>query len=477
MAFTLPPDSAEAEGCEQCSQLRAIIVELEQTVAKLESRVAELEAKLRRGKRQAAPFSKGKGKDKRKKPGRRPGEGRFERRAKPEIRPTDKVEEIAVDLGDTRCPQCGEPLEVRVEEATTIDVPAAPVRKIKVFSVEVGVCEGCGRTVRATHPDLAPDQFGATAHRVGPNVQAQALALHYHSGLTLRKVPGAIEASTGIRLTQSALTQQAGKLCAAHGPVGTAYRELREEIREAPVVNTDDTGWRTGGQPSFLMGFFTPLLAVYQIRKRHRHQEVREVLGEDYQGVLGTDRGTSYEAKGLEEIAQQKCLCHLLKNLSEVEKTKTGRARCFARELKATLREALELWQLYEAGGMEFREYRRRGEEIERHLDRQLRKRRLSDADNQRLLDGIGMQHERGRLLLFLLDPAIEPTNNRAERGLRPAVIARKVSQCSKNEKGASIFEAMKSVVTTLALRGHNVVKGLAALIEGEPMPPMPSER
>jgi len=430
-----------------------------------------LKAELRRGKRQAAPFSKEKGKATKKKPGRRQGKGRFERRGKPEVKPTDRVEEIAVDLDDTRCPRCGEQVEVRVEEATTIDVPAEPVRIIKSFTVQVGRCPGCGAKVRATHPDLAPDQFGATAHRVGPNVQAQALSLHYHSGLTLRKVPGAIEASTGIILTQSALTQQAGKLCAAHGPIGTAYRELREEVREAPVVNTDDTGWRTGGQPSFLMGFFTPLLAVYQIRERHRHQEVREVLGDDYEGVLGTDRGKSYEAKELEGVAQQKCLSHLLKNLSEVEKTKTGRARCFTRDLKETLREALKLWQLYESGGMEFREYRQRGQQIESKLTHQLRDRAMSDADNQRLLKGIGMQHERGRVLLFLIDPQIEPTNNRAERGLRPAVIARKVSQCSKNHKGAGTYEAMKSVVTTLALRGCNVVKGLAALIVGQPMP------
>ena len=387
------------------------------------------------------------------------------------MKPTDQVEEITVNLEDTLCPECGEQMEMKVEEASSIDVPVEPVRVIKLFTVQVGECPRCGRKVRATHPDLPADQFGATAHRVGPNVQAQALALHYHRGLSLRKVPGAIEDSTGISLTQSALTQQAGKLCAGHGPVGTAYRELREEIREAPVVNTDDTGWRTGGQPSFLMGFFTPLLAVFQIRKHHRHQEVQEVLGEDYAGMLGTDRGKRYEAKQLESIAQQKCLSHLLKNLSEVEKTKTGRARCFARDLKRTLREALELWQLYETGGMEFQEYRERGEEIENKLTHQLRDRPLRDADNRRLLKGIRMQHERGRVLLFLIEPEIEPTNNRAERGLRPAVIARKVSQCSKNEKGAGIFEAMKSVVTTLALRGHNVAKGLAALISGQSMP------
>jgi len=78
-----------------------------------------------------------------------------------------------------------------------------------------------------------------------------------------------------------------------------------------------------------------------------------------------------------------------------------------------------------------------------------LRPRRLRDPDNQRLLDGIGQQHDRNRVLNFLSNPAVEPTNNRAERALRPAVIARKVSHCSKNQRGAEAFAAFTSVART----------------------------
>ena len=69
-----------------------------------------------------------------------------------------------------------------------------------------------------------------------------------------------------------------------------------------------------------------------------------------------------------------------------------------------------------------------------------LRDRTLRDADNQRLLNGTGAQHERGRLLGFVGADDVEPTNNRAERDLRPAFIARKVSHCSKNQRGARAF-------------------------------------
>ena len=170
-------------------------------------------------------------------------------------------------------------------------------------------------------------------------------------------------------------------------------------------------------------------------------------------------------------LSSKNASSHLLKNLSTVEEGKTARAKAFPRELKATLREAVKLWRDQREQACTPEPYRERGRIIRRKLDRQLRDRRLKDPDNQRLLNGIGLQHDNGRVLLFLERPEMEPTNNRAERGLRGAVIARKVSHCSKNERGARTYEVMKSITATLALRGHQVSSALAGMISGRPMP------
>ena len=453
------------------TELISLVRQLMDRVDALEAQNASLNEQLRATKRATAPFSKGKGSAAPKKPGRKAGQGRFERRAQPEPGPVDKVEDLHAPLDSPDCPQCGARLEVKEEMATVEDTPPQPARIIQRFLVEQGRCPVCGWSGRGRHEGLAVGQHGATAHRTGPQVMAQALTLHYHYGLPLCKVPAVIKAATGITLTQSALTQTAGALCAQGGVIHTAYQELREAVQTSPVVNTDDTGWRIGGAGAFLMGFFTPILAVFQIRWRHRHQEVVEMLSAFFAGLLGTDRGSTYEAEVFDEIEQQKCLSHLLKNLSVVEEARTGRAQAFTRELKATLREAIHLWHEYRGGACSLEEYQERGQIIRQKLNRQLRDRKLKDADHQRLLDGIGRQHDRGRVLLFLEHPEIEPTNNRAERGLRGAVIARKVSHCSKNERGARTYEAMKSVTATLALRGHQVSSALAGLITGNPMP------
>jgi hypothetical protein len=198
------------------------------------------------------------------------------------------------------------------------------------------------------------------------------------------------------------------------------------------------------------MAFETDTATVYQVRPRHRNEEVRERIPADYKGVMITDRGKSYDAAELAGVRQQKCLAHVLRSLSEVLETKSRGARRFAKRLKDLLRQGLALWHERRAGPpvSDFAERVRR---LKWAITDHLRDRSLADADNQRLLNELGRHDDAGSLVRFLDDPSIEPTNNRAERALRPAVIARKVSQCTKNARGSRAFEAWTSVVRTLS--------------------------
>ena len=167
---------------------------------------------------------------------------------------------------------------------------------------------------------------------------------------------------------------------------------------------------------------------------------------------------------------------HVLRSISEVVQTKRGRGRSFGNRLSRLLREAMELRQAYHRG--EAADFAAEAERLRREATYHLRDRPMSDADNWRLQNELGWHHDRGNLLRFLDDPSIEPTNNRAERALRPAVIARKVSHCSKNVGGADAFSAFTSVIRTLARNGgdHSLVNGLCGVFSGAPVPPLPSE-
>jgi transposase len=442
-------------------ELIALVAQLQCQLKELEGSNQELRAEVerltRQSKRQATPFSKGTRARQPRQPGRKPGQGSFSFRRAP--RPQEITEPpVKVPVTLNFCPSCGGRLtEQRVDFTYVTELPPLPRPRVTQYRVWVCQCTGCGRKVRGGHPDLAGDQYGATAHRLGPRAMATAHILHYQVGIPVRKVPLVLNTLTGLVLTQGAITQDA--LRQARGKLGQKYQGLRAGVRNAPAVYTDDTGWKVGGENAHLMAFDTNQATVYQVRSRHRHQEVQEIVPRNYRGVMVTDRGRSYEAHSFRGVKQQKCLAHLQRTLSEILAQKKGRARDLAEGTRELLRLAVRSWEEYHWGSR--KEFHWWVPEVRLALSYHLRDRPLKDQDNQKLLRMLRRYHQRGDLLRFLEQPLVEPTNNRVERTLRPAVIARKVSQCSKTWAGADAFAAFASVIQTLLKKDP-----LSALVE-----------
>ena len=285
------------------AQLAAALVELAAAQERLATALAEIERLQQGGKGGAAPFSKGERKQNPKKPGRKRGQGKFTNRAAPDYAQCDVTDETAAVAAPV-CPECGGALGLpEYEEASTIGIPEMPRPKVTRFRVEKRVCTCCKHLERGTHPDLKPDQFGATAHRVDDRVYSLAHWLHYGLGLPVRKVPEVLARWFRVPLTQSAITQDALRRVgntlpeppetkpdpvpdpvpaadpdivpaaptpwepAPVGAVGQVYLDLRRRMREEPKVHTDDTSWRIGGGTAWLMVFCSMRLVVYQIRK------------------------------------------------------------------------------------------------------------------------------------------------------------------------------------------------------------------
>ncbi len=164
---------------------------------------------------------------------------------------------------------------------------------------------------------------------------------------------------------------------------------------------------------------------------------------------------------------------------AKVAEEKNYQARSPLRQDQFTelLRRALRL-SAASVPDMTLKDYCRQATALYDELTSLLRDRRLRDPDNQRLLNGARrFQQDRGSLLRFLSQDGVEPTNNRGqERDLhRPAVIARKVSHCSKNQRGAEAFEAFTSVLQTI--RKTNPSALTASLTDPASLPnPLPAE-
>ena len=441
--------------------------------AEVQSLRAEIASLKRSQHRPAAPFSTGKRVKHPKKSGRKPGEGLFRHRAAPAAE-TYSAPPLSVPVEQRACPRCGGALAAEGEEVVTMtDLPAVVRPVLTAYRLQVCRCRQSGHRVRGQHPEVAPDQFGATAHGVDERAQATAQLLHYGMGVPVRKVPQVLRQLTGWELTQGALTQDA--LRRAAGSVGAASAALRAGVQDSERVHTDDTGWRIGGEPAFLLVFETREASVYQVRPQPRNQEVREIMPSTYQGVMSRDRGKSSDATARLEVKQQKCVGQIQRSISLVLEQQRGKARAFGHQLKALLKAATPWWRDYQAGKVS--DDQSQAQALKARIRHHLRRRRLVEEDNQRWLDELGLPDDRGNLLRFLDDPRIEPTNNAAERALRPAVMARKVSHCSKNERGAEAFAAFTSVIRTMMKKGgaSPVVEGLCRLFQPTRAPDTPA--
>jgi hypothetical protein len=153
----------------------------------------------------------------------------------------------------------------------------------------------------------------------------------------------------------------------------------------------------------------------------------------------------------------QTCLRHILGDLDELSEVKTRGAVRWPRAVAELLRQAIELRR---TDGVQYSV--RRGDpsdRIERRLDRLLLA-DLCDPDNVRMQRRLVRNRE--VLFPFLYLEEAEPTNNQAERQLRPILGARKIGAGNRSELGARAHQIVASIVATARQQGHNEVEVLA---------------
>jgi transposase len=409
--------------------------ELQRQNEALKKQLAEAE---KDAKRQTSRFPRRKRTANPKRPGRKPGSP-----ATPRPTPRNVDREIDVPVDD--CPDCCCGLEqITVHPQFQTDIP--PVTPVTTqFNVEVGTCPQCGRRVQGHHPEQVSDALGAAGNVIGPNTQTMAAQLKHHAGLSYAKISNFLFDFFQIRTAASTFVRGGQRLAQRARPT---FDLLKSELRLEHVVHADETGWRIGTQSDWLWVFSSQRITVYQVGGGRGQDVPRHMLGDDFQGILVSDGLASYDPL---PYLKGRCVGHVLARISKLQAALPDRHVWNLLRLKELLQEAIGLAgrrnQLKSTG------YRRRVRELENRLDMWL----LLNEEHRRPEIARLAKHvrkHRHEWFMFLYDPLVPPTNNHAERMIRPAVIVRKLGGCNKTAAGAEVHSVLASLVVSCRQQG-----------------------
>jgi hypothetical protein len=447
--------------------------ELIEANRRLESRIADLEQRLSRDShnsslppsadppsapprpRQAASARR---------PGAQPGHAGKSR----PLLPLEQVNEV-VDHWPQRCGSCARPFrdEERIEAATPQRHQVCELPAIAVSVCEHRLhrlrCPACAAETRAELPAEVPR--GA----FGPRLQAAVVTLAVRNRVSRRDTTELLRELFGAELASGSV--EAIVRCAG-AALEAPYARLHEQLTRAPVVNIDETGWRTAGERRTLWGLFGTRTALFRIAADRHRREAQALLGEDFSGITCSDRWWAYDY--LDPERRQLCWAHLVRDFTAHSEGVVAQKQ-FGEACLEIAGRLFAAWEEYRRGGDRARLLERAAplkDELRVLLEQAARK--STKTRRQRPFAKHLLQRWPA-LWTFTAVPGVEPTNNHAERGLRGAVILRKLSLGSQSEEGERTIERLLSVSITCRLQRRSLFAYLsevmAARIRGDPIP------
>jgi len=240
-----------------------------------------------------------------------------------------------------------------------------------------------------------------------------------------------------------------------------AYDELASQLPNQPILAMDETPTKEGAAKSWLWTYVASAFTVFAVRPSREATAVRDLLGEDFEGVVHCDRARMY----LSLSRLQWCWAHLKRDFQALIDNGDNQAKRLGRDLMRPTREMFRLWARYRDGTLTRLGWKRLMGPIRDEIDALLLRGRWSG--NRRL---VGMCQElydhRDWLWTFLDVEGVEPTNNASERALRHAVIWRKLSFGTQSAAGSRFVETILTVVETCRQQARDVFAYLTIAVE-----------
>ena len=456
---------------EQLFQKDQQIVRKEQQIADGEKKIADLERQLALSRQNSTTSSKppssdgmageprerGRKKKSKRKPGGQPGHAGACR----PLEPTERVDEFR-HVWPSECKKCGHSLPQSSEQA---EANGGPVRRHQVtelpsirahiieYQCHDVACPECGVTTQAVIPEEATGQFG-------PELTALVSYLTVVCRMPRRVAAALLKQVLHIDISLGS-TQKCWE--EASQAVAPPCEELERRLKVEPVLNVDETGWRTNAAKRFLWVFVAAQYIVYTVEATRGSVVLIRMLGSVFAGILCSDRFSAYLKyhKGRAQF----CWAHLKRNVLGVMKlTKNSEVEQFCRDALAEHAKLFRLWHKFRDGRIDRSQLNLRSIPIQKRLFAL----GLGNLDSPHRdvcnLAAVLFEHME-RLFAFVDYAGVEPTNNNAERALRTAVQWRKTSFGNRSAAGELATARLLTIAETCDLQKLNILVYLSAAI------------
>ena len=466
------PSAIPLASCAECGQLRAALDEAFKLIADLRAEIHELRSQLNRNSSNSSspPSVDPPGAPKPviktptgRKPGGQPGHPGHHRHRLP----PDRVNEI-VPYVPTICTHCQAPLPAAPgpgdPEPTWHQVAELP-ELAAVITEHQGHARTCPCCGHLNQGEIPPE---IRAHVIGPRLAAVMSYLSGRHHIGRRGVEEVVETVFEVPTSLGSISAlEAETTAALTGP----YQEAQTAVHEAPVKNTDETGWSEKGQKRWLWGAATATVAFFVIHLRRSFEGLQALLGETITGVVCSDRWTAYSKLPLN--LRQICWAHLKRDFQKCV-DRGGSAAPIGQAGLTAVHDLFTLWGDFGAGRIDRAGLQRGLEPVASALHETLERGR-GCADAKAATFCANLLALEPALWTFAAVAGVEPTNNHAERLLRSGVLWRKNAFGCHSEAGCRFAERMLTVVQTLRLQKRPVLdylyRALVAHRSGTPAP------
>jgi transposase len=442
--------------------LEARLVALEAIVCQLQEQLQQNSQTSSRPPSSDSPQALGK-RPRREPSGRRPGGQAGHEGQTRALLPVEEVD-VVLPVKPVRCQHCQHPLHGEDRQPQRHQVTEIPPMRpvVTEYQLHQLCCPLCGETTRAELP------VGVPTGEFGPRVQAITALCTGAYHLSKRTTQDLMQDVFGVSISLGTVANLEQATVQA---VATPVAEARAYVQAQPAAYVDETGWREGGARAWLWTAVTACVTVFLVRLSRSAKVAQELLGEQFWGWLVTDRWSAYS--WYPTWRRQVCWAHLLRDI-EAMIARGGSSQAIGEALRAQARQMFHWWHRVRDGTLAPTTFARYMWPVRREVERLLE---AGQTCGEPKTEGTCREilKRRQALWTFVRHEGVEPTNNAAERAIRPGVLWRKGSFGTHSPVGSRFVEAMMTVVATLKQQHRNVLDYLTAACEatwrGDPAP------